>query len=810
MDMVLQSPWAAVLLVLLPLLWWRTARLPRWQPWLRATLLVCVVFALMQPSLLVRGDSPAQVIVLDQRAALPDPYRSALRQRLQQRLAAIPAGTRITVVQLGGQPLKLEVQSYLRLREQSPVEALAAALQQLPASDGGRLLYLGAAGSDDPHWGRVVSALLERGVKVDIDGADAAPSLPRLVDVDVPSARAGGLATARIRVDGTTRGLQVAVLRDDVELVRSAVPDVQGPSTVTLQFAAGSAGFHPLRVVLRDGSGGVERGALSGILAVQDPLPLLYVARDPSAGMHLQRLLGDGFAVRQQAPEAVDAASFTGQDIAVLDGIGVELLPAPAQTALASAVTVDGLGLVFSGGSSAFSGLPQDPTSGGPLAQLLPVSGKPHEQLQDPSVALVVIIDSSGSMAGAPMDLAKQIARLAVRRLKPEDRVGVVEFYGARQWSVPIQPARDTADVERAIGRMQAQGGTQLFPAIQEAYFGLKNTDARFKHMLVITDAGVEEDNYQRLLRHIAQDRINVSTALVGGGEGEERMAELANWGRGRFYQVSDDASMVELNLKQPQLQPSPGYRSGRFSVHAIAGQAWWQDDSLLGMPPLQGIATAVPRSGAQLMARAGDEPFVASWQHGSGRVTSIMTEPLGAGTQGWEAWRGYGHWLSRLLVGTARQQPSHAVQVNRDGRSVQVVVEGSDAKAVSQLQLVSVDADGSEKTLSLQPMSPTLLIANLQARDEMRLLLRGDGTQLRVTDGNWRDRAGGPAVLRYSLPLQKLAALSAGVSADAVAGWRVLDLRTWLALLAIGLYLLEVLCRRWAWHTPSFFRKPR
>ncbi|QNH23708.1 VWA domain-containing protein [Xanthomonas theicola] len=810
MDMVLQSPWAVALLVLLPLLWWRSSRLPRWQRWLRAALLACVALALAQPSLLLRASAPAQVVVLDQRAALPPPQRAAWLQQLRRHLAASGSGTRSSVLQLGGEPLQLDVAEYLPLGEQSPIRALTLALERLPAGAGGQVLYLGDGGSPDRQWGRAVAALLERGIKVTMAPDAPAPRAPHLVDVELAPVRAGGLATAQVRLDGRGRGVSVALLYEGVEVVRSPPLDLDGPRQVALQFPAGSAGFHRLRVLLRSGGAEGDGGALTGTLAVQDPLALLYVAADAGAGAHLQRLLGEGFKVRQQAPGTLAAASFAGQDIAVLDGVGIDL-PAPAQTALAEEVGRDGMGLVFSGGASAFSTLPRDPAGAGPLARLLPVSGQPQEQLHDPSVALVIIIDSSGSMAGAPMDLAKQIARLAVRRLKPEDRVGVVEFYGARQWSVPIQPARNTGDVERAIGRMQAQGGTQLFPAVQEAYFGLKNTDTRFKHMLIITDAGVEEDNYQRLLRHIAQDRINVSTALVGEGEGggEEKMAELANWGRGRFYQVGNDASMVEVNLKQPQLQPSPGYRNGRFAVQAVPGQAWWQGQTLQGMPPLQGLATAMPRQGAQIMARAGAQPVVASWQHGAGRVTSLMTEPLGAGTRGWEAWPGYGPWLARLVAGTARQRPAHALEVARDGDALQVVVERSGAATAADTRLLAVDADGGEQAIALQAMTPAILAARIERpAAQTRLLLRAGGVAVRATDPAWTAADALPAALRYQLPLPGLVALTS--RAPAASGWRVLDLRSALALLAIGLYLLELLCRRWAWRTPSFFRRPR
>ncbi|MCI1142854.1 VWA domain-containing protein [Sphingomonas sp. WKB10] len=166
-------------------------------------------------------------------------------------------------------------------------------------------------------------------------------------------------------------------------------------------------------------------------------------------------------------------------------------------------------------------------------------------------------------MQGDRLDLAKQVARQTVRKLDGNDWVGVVEFYGARQWSVPMHHATDIPDVERSIGRMQAQGASVLFPALQEAFYGLKDLDARYKHILVISDGGVAEDRYQQLIRHIADNRINVSTVAVGGQVDDEKsMAEWARIGRGRFYSVPDEFNLVDLDFKQPQTKPEPGYRA--------------------------------------------------------------------------------------------------------------------------------------------------------------------------------------------------------------------------------------------------------
>ncbi|PPT77552.1 hypothetical protein XaplCFBP3122_06235 [Xanthomonas arboricola pv. populi] len=816
MDITFQHPFAALLLLLLPLLWLSAARCTRrTHLWLRAGVFACAIAALMQPGVLYRDGQASRVFVLDQGQRLSPAQQRQARAALRTLLGKVPRGDRVTLVQLGGAAVDVAVDRRVLLDDgagqASLSTALAQALQAIALGEGGSVTLIGDGLSRDRHWGQALAGLVERGIAVDTVALDAAPRAAFISQVRVAPVRAGEAAQATVEIEGQGQGLALALYSGDRQLAASARFDARERTRLALSFPAGAAGFMPLRAVLTQAAGAVH-DRFDTVLAVQPPLRLLAVDARADAAAHLQRLLGAGVAVEAMLPERLgEDFDFSRYDAVLIDDLPPSRLPPDVQRGLAAAVADAGVGLLYAGGEPAFSGL-ADPAL--PLAEVLPVQARPDEQVQVPSVALVIIIDSSGSMAGEPMELAKQIARLAVRRLKPDDRIGVVEFYGARQWSVPIQPARDPAEVERAIGRMQAQGGTQLFPAIQEAYFGLKNTDTRYKHMLVITDAGVEDENYQRLLRHIAQDRINVSTVLVGNGQGEERMAELANWGRGRFYAVADESSMVELNLKQPQTRPMSGYRQGSFPVRAQAGQAWWQGMRLDTMPALRGYAGVKARDGAQTLLTVADGvPLLSSWQYGAGRISALMTEPLGQGTEGWRQWPDYGQWLARIVARTARQQPRLELQLSRRLDRLQVQVQRQDAAAGAppRLRLVAADGRVLREAVPLEEKAPGLFMAEQEwdaGRDALAELRQGE-LLLRAADRAHSDVAPADRLASAdALPLAALARLTGGrYTRDPASlpppprrggGWAVLELWPWLALSALLAYLAELLYRRW------------
>ncbi|MCD9005876.1 VWA domain-containing protein [Luteimonas sp. XNQY3] len=814
-------PHAAWLLLLLPLLW-RTAGRDGGigHRVLRTAIFVALIAALMQPSLLHDSGQRTQVFVLDQGAGLSDAQRQRAQALLRERLQKLERGSRTHLVQLGGEPVDARVDRYLRLDDARGAASLSSALTQalhaIALGTQASVTLIGDGRSGDRHWDRAVAAFASRGIAVNTVELDAPPGDAFIAEASVAPAHVGEAVRVVVGIEGQGEALSLSLYSGERLLASEPVLRVDGAARVELAFPAERAGFLPLRAELT-GEGAARDAAFETVAAVQDPLPVLYLGeRQAGALPHLQRLLGDGFALEQQPADRLDGGfDFSRYRAVFIDDLPRARLADAAQRRLLAAIADDGVGLLHSGGEAAFG---MGGWADAPLAAALPVEARQDEQVQEPSVALAIIIDTSGSMAGAPLELAKQIARLSVRKLTPADSVGIVEFYGTRQWAVPMQPVRSVAEVERAIGRMQAKGATMLFPAIQEAYYGLKSVDARFKHILVISDAGVEQGSYQQLLRHIARDRINVSTALVGGsGEGEARMAELANWGRGRFYAVADEFSLVELDLKQPQIKPASGYREGRFPVDAQAGRHWWPDMDMAALPALRGYARLGKRAHADILMTAGDgEPLLASWHYGAGRTTALATEPLGQGTGDWRGWPDYGQWLARVLARTASRQAEFDLRLVR--RFDRLRIEAQRLKAgpapAPELRLVDAQGDVVVEQVPVEEKAPGLFVAELDwDRAQPALLeLHGGAGLIRAADRAHSDLApAGRMPARNTLPLAALSRATGGThafdSADMPAATSAgprnrtraaADLWPWLSLLALLLYLAELLYRRW------------
>src|SRR5688500_9333655 len=100
-----------------------------------------------------------------------------------------------------------------------------------------------------------------------------------------------------------------------------------------------------------------------------------------------------------------------------------------------------------------------------PVEEELPLSTAKEEEKEKRSLAMVLVMDKSGSMEGAPIELARQAAKSAVELLSPRDSIAVVGFDGAAQIICEMTSASDRESVQAAIDTLIASGGTYMYPA---------------------------------------------------------------------------------------------------------------------------------------------------------------------------------------------------------------------------------------------------------------------------------------------------------------------------------------------------------
>jgi Ca-activated chloride channel homolog len=844
MEVEFLRPAYLLLILLLPLLWF----LPRWGAeegaevvergarlrafsW-RAAAMLLLILAAARPVLLSESDEIHRVLVLDRGPSVSEADAAKIWSRAGALLASVPDGEQWHVLHLATPERQTDPhpEGAREWRDLDPAgeapfgSLLRRAGDLLPEGSAGAITYLGRGASSSVDWAEAVADLGARQIPVDtLDlGPEAASRRPEIRSLrPLEELRVGQETTLRLRFTVpavATANYRFRLSEGDQSLVESeaiALEAGREDAALDLRFSPPRSGFLNFRAEIF--AADEPEAALASIdreLAVQDPLRLLYLGHRTRGGAaQLGRQLGAGFAV--EAPpegELPNEEDLRGYHAVVLDDRPASTLGTEFMSKVAEAVRRDGVGLFACGGSGAFGPGGWHDT---PLSAVLPVEMVQKEEKKDPSTALAIIIDTSGSMGGNRIRLAKEVTRLAIRRLLPHDKIGIVEFYGNKRWAAPLQSAANSIEIQRALNRLDAGGGTVLFPALEEAYYGMRNVQTRYKHVLILTDAGVETGPYEALLRRMARDGICVSTVLTGPGRHSDFLVQLADWGGGRYYNASNRFNLPEIMLKQPSTARLPAYRPGEVTVKAGGGTRWWGDIDRERVPPLAGYVETRARAGAErvLDTERDGHPILASWRYGLGRSTAFTTEPSGPGTEPWRDWEEGASFLGRALRATsslAREPYRYALR--RDGADYILRAESLVAGAAPPQAERLLEGDDAE-TLSFERRAPGTYVArgHLDRGASLRILAGREGS---------RRRLGVPAAAAYPGPkaeadggrpeLSALAAATGGESlafdaapgafstSAAVRPRSLAELRPWLLILGLLIYLADVLRRRW------------
>ncbi|MDE0084557.1 MAG: VWA domain-containing protein, partial [Candidatus Poribacteria bacterium] len=175
-----------------------------------------------------------------------------------------------------------------------------------------------------------------------------------------------------------------------------------------------------------------------------------------------------------------------------------------------------------------------------PIEEVLPVRTDTEKKKETPSLAMVLVIDKSGSMGGIKIELAKEAARATVELLGPRDKIGVIAFDGSPFWITEMHDASDKQFISNQVGSITAGGGTNLYPALQQAYFALTETSAKLKHVIVLSDGHSQPGDWYGIASSMYSERITISTVGIGSGADMNMLGDLAKWGGGRDYFTQD------------------------------------------------------------------------------------------------------------------------------------------------------------------------------------------------------------------------------------------------------------------------------
>jgi uncharacterized membrane protein/uncharacterized protein YegL len=685
---------------------------------IRTVLLVALVLALAGFRLVLPVDRLATVFVVDMSDSVGNPGREDALAFLRETLAEIPEGDVAGIVAFGKDALVERLPSEL-----AEIDRLASTPVR-GATDIGAALRLASALFPDDTQKRIV--LLSDGNDTTGGGqAEAALAASRDIVIETRTIGLGGgdeVYVERVVTPST------ANLGESIEVGADIRSSVRQPATVRL-FASGElaatervtleeglthitfdvtpteARLHTFRVVVeaaRDTFSQNDRGD-SITIVKGEPRTLVLAGDELVADELVDALVAQRQQVDSIVPEALptDFGELATYDSVVLVDVPRTRLSDRQMTALQVYVRDIGRGLVMIGGPDSYGAGGYQKT---PLEESLPVDMGVRDRQKQPDVALVVVIDQSGSMDAChcntfnggqgggtgiggvrKVDIGKEAILRAAAALTERDELGVVAFNEQAHWVVRTQPLGGVEDLQGQIAGIAPLGNTNIFAGLEQAVDSLEDATATRRHIILLTDGWSSSGQYDAIIERMKAAGITLSTVGAGGGS-NPFLQGLAQQGGGRFYDAANPASIPDIFLKETQqvsgqqIIEEPFFPILTSSSPILRG--------LDALPRLRGYNGTTAKPTAQtVLVTARDDPLLAQWQYGLGRSVAWTSDSTGRWARDWVGWQGFSRFFSQLVSWTFPGEETGGIEAAFDQRGGQTT-----------LHVESVDADGSPR----------------------------------------------------------------------------------------------------------------
>ncbi|CAN5907593.1 VWA domain-containing protein [soil metagenome] len=402
-----------------------------------------------------------------------------------------------------------------------------------------------------------------------------------------------------------------------------------------------------------------ENNRFSVSVAVPGRPAVLYVEGNPARASYLSAALSaQELDVDIRGPREIPSSirELERYDFVILSDAPAESVSLTQQDAIESYVRDLGGGFLFAGGEAGFGLGGWAHTT---IERILPVRMDAEKRRDEPQVAMVLVLDRSGSMSGLPIEMAKAAAKATADTLASDDLIEVIAFDSSPTRVVRMTPAKHRARIQSDIARIQAGGGTEIFSALDAAYQTLTVTRARRKHVILLTDGQAPHNGIRDLIQAMAAEGITASAVGLGAGIDEALLRMIADGGGGRLYKVADPQSLPRVFTRETEMVSRNAAVEEYFQPKVTSPADFLRGIDMSSAPFLHGyVATKMkPPPAQEILQSEVAEPILARWHVGLGWSLAWTSDVKNLWAVEWLRWPGYGQFWGQLVREHMRQK---------------------------------------------------------------------------------------------------------------------------------------------------------
>ncbi len=443
---------------------------------------------------------------------------------------------------------------------------------------------------------------------------------------------------------------------------------------------------------------------------------ILYIEGEMRSRHYLEGALrNENFDVETRGPGGVPETEeeIDRFDLILLSDVHADQFSERQMSLFDTYVRDMGGGLIMAGGEDSFG---PGGWEGTVVEDLMPIHFDGEQRRETPGLAILLVIDRSGSMAEHNrMELAREAARAAVNALEGDAEIGILAFDHEVVTISRIQPVSNRSRILSQINRIQLRGGTDIALALAESYEKMAFNPARIRHVILLTDGISPEDNiFTEIMPAMRLENISVTTVAVGSDAETSLMRRVAAAGNGRFYFTTDPYNIPQIftqetrNMAHSALIEEPFRPQVTSRAQVLQGIQWDQAPFLLG------YVSTRPKSQADVLLTSDQgEPLLARWRVGLGKTAVFTSDIKNRWGVQWVRWAGYSQLWAQLIRDTMRTDdrdhlPMRAF-IDQDRGRVVIDAIGPDDRFINDLDsdLHITDPEGGERHLQFYQTAP-------------------------------------------------------------------------------------------------------